>query len=230
MGRNPMQKAAEAKPKPADQHVAVITLWVLPFFVLCLSLFPVCTFVGCESEKKSEPVFMSAEEKKAALLEQLSRKFENPDAHFQLGQLYQDEGNWTKAEYHYNVALCFDPGHRPTQAAIVKGIIHNGNKAKAEQYAKAYINLVSSSATASLQLAEAFDNQDLEEYALDCYEQALSLKPNSPEVNKQVGYYYLKNNDKDKAKEYFSRSFQYNPNQADVAGELGRLGVVVRIP
>jgi hypothetical protein len=27
-----------------------------------------------------------------------------------------------------------------------------------------------------------------------------------------------------------SRSFQLNPNQPDVAGELGRLGVAVKIP
>ena len=32
------------------------------------------------------------------------------------------------------------------------------------------------------------------------------------------------------AKDYFIRSFQLNSNQADVAGELGRLGVAVRIP
>jgi uncharacterized protein HemY len=230
MGRNPKQKATGAKLKPADQHIAVIPLRVLPFFILCLSLFLICTFVGCESETKSEPVLMSAEEKKTVVLEQLNRKFENPDAHFELGQLYQAEGNWTKAEYHYNVALGFDPAHRPAQAAIVKGLIRNGDKAKADQYAKAYINQVSSSATASLQLAEAFENNDLEGYAFDCYQQALRLKPNSPKVNKQVGYYYLKNEDEEKAKEYLSRSFQFNPNQADVAGELGRLGVVVRIP
>jgi len=173
---------------------------------------------------------MSAEEKKAALLEEINRKFENPDAHFNLGQLYQAEGNWTKAEYHYNVALGFDPVHRPAQAALVKGLAEAGDKAKSQQYAKAYINQASNSVTATLALAEAFDKQGLDEYALACYQQALRLAPKSPEVNKQVGYYYLNNNDKTKAKEYFSRSFQLNPNQPDVAGELGRLGVVVEIP
>jgi hypothetical protein len=45
-----------------------------------------------------------------------------------------------------------------------------------------------------------------------------------------MGYYYLSKNDKVRAKEYLVRSFQLDPNQPEVAGELGRLGVEVRIP
>ena len=56
------------------------------------------------------------------------------------------------------------------------------------------------------------------------------MGPHLPEVNKQVGYYYLGKEDKVRAKEYFTRSFQLNANQPDVAGELGRLGVVVKVP
>jgi len=46
----------------------------------------------------------------------------------------------------------------------------------------------------------------------------------------KMGYYYLSKNDKQRAKEYLARSFQINPGQWDVADELGRLGVPVRIP
>jgi len=200
------------------------------FFVLSFLLLWGCALAGCVPQGKSNLSLMSVEEKKAALLKQLDQKFENPDVHFQLGQLYQAQGQWAKAEYHYNVALGFEPAHRPAQAALVKGLADNGNKAKAQQYAEGYMNQVSSSVTASLQLAEAFDKQGLDEYALSCYQQALRLAPDSPEVNKQFGYYYLNNDDKTRAKEYLSRSFQLNPNQPDVAGELGRLGVVVKIP
>jgi tetratricopeptide (TPR) repeat protein len=231
MGKNPKQKCARVEPKPTDYQGVGTKRGVLSLFgslILCLLPFLVCLFAGCESEENLAS--MSAEEKKAALLEQLNVKFENPDVHYELGQLYQAEGNWAKAEYHYNVALGFDPVHRPTQAAIVKGLIGTGDKAKAEQYAKTYINQASSSATASLQLAEAFNKQQLDGYALTCYQQAINLGPNSPEVHKQVGYYYLSKNDVDQAKEHLSRSFQLNPNQPDVAGELGRLGVTIKIP
>ncbi len=230
MGKNPKQECVRVELKSTEPQGVEIKRGVLLLLVLCLLPFLVCTIAGCESEKKLEPVTISAEEKKAALNKQLDIKFENPDVHFELGQLYQAEGNWAKAEYHYNVALGFDPAHRPAQAALVKGLINNGNTAKAKQYAGSYINQVSSSAMASLQLAEAFDKQELDEYALTCYQQAIRLGPNSPEVNKRLGYYYLNNGDQNKAKEYLSRSFQLNPNQPDVAGELGRLGVVVKIP
>jgi hypothetical protein len=36
--------------------------------------------------------------------------------------------------------------------------------------------------------------------------------------------------DKEHAKEYFVRSFQLDPKQQEVAGELGKLGVEVKIP
>jgi len=36
--------------------------------------------------------------------------------------------------------------------------------------------------------------------------------------------------DKDRAKEYLVRSFQLDPTQPEVAGELGKLGVEVKIP
>ncbi|MGB2864327.1 MAG: hypothetical protein WBC05_13435, partial [Sedimentisphaerales bacterium] len=54
--------------------------------------------------------------------------------------------------------------------------------------------------------------------------------PSSALINKQVGYYYLGKSDKDQAKEYLVRSFQLDPKQPEVAGELGRLGVEEKIP
>lgn len=200
------------------------------FFVLTFLLLWTCALTGCRPVRISKDNRSPTEQRKAELLKQLDQKFENPDVHFELGQLYQAEGQWAEAEYHYNVALRFDPSHKPAQAAMVKGLIDIGNTAKAEQRAKEYINQVSGSAMASLQLAESFDKQGLDGYALTSYQQALRSAPNSYEVNKQIGYYYLRKGDKAKAKDYLSRSFQINPNQPDVSGDLGRLGIVVKIP
>ena len=219
---------------------SVLWLW---FSALC-SLFCVCLFfftyafaglalslsIGCQSPQITELSSLPLEQREAYLRELLDKKFENPDVHYQLGQLYQSQGKWAKAEYHYNVALNFNPAHRAAQAAMVKGLLDNGEKAKAQQCAQNYMNQVKDSAIALLGLARAFDKQGLDDYALTCYQQALRIAPDSAEVNKQLGYYYLNNGDKTQAKDYLSRSFQLNPNQPDVAGELGRLGVVVRVP
>jgi tetratricopeptide (TPR) repeat protein len=170
------------------------------------------------------------EQKKAKLLKQLDRKFEDPDAHFELGQLYQADGLWAKAEYEYNIALSFNPAHRDAQAAIVKVLRDSGETAKSGLSAEIYVNQTCASAEDSLRLGMAFQKQQMDDYALVCYQQALQLAPNSAKINRQIGYYYLSKGDKVRAQEYLTRSFQLNPNQPEVAGELGRLGIAVKIP
>lgn len=206
----------------------VVTLLTFVFLFLCTTLL-----VGCTSQKvtgtdkvKTAP----AEQKKAALLKTLDRKFENPDAHFELGQLYQAERLWMKAEYHYNIALSFDPAHREAQAAMVKVFFDSGDTAKAKTYADIYMNQVAGSASGAYRLGFAFQKQLLDEYAFDCYQQSLHLAPNSAVVHRQLGYYYLSKNDKVRAEEYLRRSFDLDRLQPDVAGELGRLGIEVKIP
>lgn len=198
--------------------------------VLLLSFLVVCLWAGCESQDSAKMKAARAKETKAVLLQQLDKKFENPDVHCKLGQLYCEEGRFGKAEYHFKTALEFDPVHRPTQAAMVKMSLDSGDKANAKLYADTYMKQASGSETESLQLGQAFEKQGLAEYALACYNQALALSPDSPAVNKQMGFYYLSKADKARAQEYLTRSFQANPNQPDVARELGRLGVVVETP
>lgn len=205
-----------------------------------ITAFLICTFLvgGCGSSAKSHGPRVSgeireltlAEEQKAELLRKVDRKFENPQAHFKLGKLYHEDGLWTQAEYHYNVALAFDPAYRPAQAAMVKLFIDSQNIQRSQLYADIYMNQVSASAAGSLRLGLAFQREGLDDYALACYQQALNLAPDSAKVNRQVGYYYLSKNDKARAQDYLMRSFRLNPNQPEVAGELGRLGVAVKIP
>jgi len=205
--------------------------------LVCLFVFSVLAvcmiaFVGCNEEQNKAVVDrdIPAAAKKAELQGTLDRRFENPEAHFQLGQLYQAEGQWQKAEYHYNIALSFDPSYVQAQASMVKLFLDSGDTAKSRTYAETHMNDASRSAVQSARLGEAFEKQGLDEYALTCYQRALDLEPSSASVNKQVGLYYLGKGDKVRAKEYLVRSFQLDPAQPDVAGQLGRLGVEVRIP
>jgi len=199
-------------------------------FLICSSVL----LVGCNEQQSSatpaQQVSMPPEARKAELLNRLERKFENPEAHFQLAQMYHEEENWTKAEYHYNVALGFDPAHAEAKAAMVKLFLDSGDKAKSRTYAESYMNQASNSAIQSVRLGKAFHKEKLDEYALDSYQQAFSLAPDSARVNKEMGLYYLDKGDKVLAKEYLIRSFKIDPRQPDVAGELGRLGIEVKIP
>ena len=225
-GSQVKQEATSQKWRAVDLcHLSLRRYRFAKSLALVSAVLLLCVSVGCESPDKSPDKVT-----KANLLYQLERKFENPDAHCKLGQLYCDEGQYTKAEYHFDVALQFDPVHRPTQAAMVNMFAKRADKAKAQLYANMYIKQAAGSVSQSLELGQAFQTQGLDEYALACYQQALGLSPDSPEANKHLGYYYLAKADKARAQEYLTRSFQANPNQPDVALELGRLGVVVETP
>lgn len=207
--------------------ISVFTLTFLSLYMVSLT--------GCNDEQAGvtgvNPVrTIPPDARKVEVLKELDRKFENPQAHFELGQIYQIEGLTQKAEYHYNVALSFDPAHVEAQAAMVKLFIESGNPAKGKTYADVYLNQVSGSATQTIRLAKAFQAEQLDTYALMCYQQALQVAPDSAIASKELAFYYLGKNDKDRAKEYLVRSFQLDPSQPEVAGELGRLGVEVRIP
>lgn len=186
---------------------------------------------GCGGNKAPKEISRTeAEKKKAELLKQIDRKFEDAEAHFKLGRLYQADSLLTKAEDQYSITLNFAPAHKEAQAARVKVLMGSGDTTKAALLAEEYIERASISAAGSLRLALAFQEQGLDDYALKCYQQALRMAPNSAKINRQIGYYYLSKGEKDLAREYLSRSFQLNPIQAEVAGELGRLGVAVKIP
>jgi tetratricopeptide (TPR) repeat protein len=207
---------------------------LIPAFMLCELLLGGCnnsqSTTGPKPPVPDKVKATVTDVRKDALLKELDRRFENPDVHYELGQLYQADGMWSKAEYHYNVALSFAPAHRPAQAAKVKTLSGSGNSAGAKVAADLYIDQVSGSAEESLKLGLAFAKQQLDDYALACYMQALNLAPKSARVAREIGYYYLRKNDLIRAKEYLTRSFQLDPRQPDVAGQLGRLGVEVRIP
>jgi tetratricopeptide (TPR) repeat protein len=194
--------------------------------LLCILLLS-----GCGGGAKPKEVGRTeAERKKIQLQQAIDKKYEDAESHFKLGKLYQAEGQWTQAENEYGITLNFDPVHRQAQASRVKVLLEGGDAAKSKLLAEEYLKQASISAAASLQLAMAFQEQGLDEYALKCYQRALYMAPDSARINRQIGFYYLGKGNKDLAREYLSRSFQLNPNQPDVAGELGRLGVAVRIP
>ncbi len=214
--------------------IARVTCALFVFMLMsCAVVLNGCVLFG--GKGKTEPDVGEVEdkpidEKMAELQAQLDRKFEDPDAHFALGQLYHSGGRWTKAQYHYNIALSFDPVHSAARVAMVQLLLDSGDTAGANATAKTYKGQASVSPKASLELAKGFHEAQLDQYALPCYEQALELDPNSPQTNREVGYYYLSKGNDDLARRYLTRSFELDPRQPDVAGQLGRLGVEVRIP
>ena len=78
------------------------------------------TLAGCQQTTQTDPAQprSATEARKAELNEQLARRYENPEAHYELGKIFHQEGNLLRAEQHYNVAMGFDPVHRRGEAAM----------------------------------------------------------------------------------------------------------------
>ena len=79
------------------------------------------------------------------------------------------QGDWSKAEWHYNHALGFNPAYRDVQAAMVKLQINKGDKSKADWVANSYITQVVSMPEQILSLGAAFEKQGLDDHAYKCY-------------------------------------------------------------
>jgi len=201
-----------------------------PAVFLAISLL---LLTGCDdaNKKKPEPVgVVDTEQRKAQLLRQIDQKYENPRAHYELGRLFHTDGLWSKAENEYRVAVAFDPILWDAEAALVKLFQDKGDLVKANSMAQNAMERASYSAAASLGLAKAFQKEYLDEYALKCHSQALQLAPDSAEVYKHIGYYYLSKRDLSRAEANLRHSFELDPYQPEVAGELGRLGIILEVP
>lgn len=199
--------------------------------VLCLVL-TMC-LSGCQFFQGNDTdsgIASLEDSQKEDLLRQIDRKYENPAAHYKLGSLYHQDGLYDKAEFEYRVTLGFDPVHYKSQAAIVKALQDKGDGQRSRMIADLYMNQAAVSAEASMLLGKAFQGRQLDDYALACYQQALTLAPNSAVLFKQIGYYYLAKGDQVRAEENLRRSFQLDPYQSEIAGELGRMGVMVQTP
>ncbi len=160
----------------------------------------------------------------------MDQKFEDSGKLFLLGQLYHADKAWDEAEYYYKNSLRFDPIYKPAQAAMIKLMLDRGEPARAQQYLDTYMKQVANSPDKLIELGVEFQQQKLDPYALDCFQKVIELVPNSPEGYKYMGYFYLNKNDKDKATEYFKKSFNLDRLQDDVAFELGKLNVPIVYP
>lgn len=167
---------------------------------------------------------------KMRLQQEIDRNFDSPEAHYQLGKIYQGEGLLDRADWEFTLALQFDPVMYKAQAAKVKVYQDMRRLDRSKLAAELYMSQAAASAEASTMLGRGFQQEGLDEYALACYQQALARVPNSAALHKQIGYYYLGKNDLVRAEEYLRRSVQIDPYQPEVAEQLGRMGVVIQVP
>jgi tetratricopeptide (TPR) repeat protein len=206
----------------------------IKFILVGLLLIVGGSFIGgCDESKKKAPeeeyTFGDTELQKFDLQKRLEKRYSDPKSHYQLGKIYQSEGLWDKAIFHFKAALSYDPINWASAAATVKVLYQDGKKIKAINTTDLYTATANYSAGSLLSLGEAFQKEMLDDEALTCYHKALKIAPNSADLNKQIGYYYYEKKDLIRAEQYFRRSFEIKPS-SEVSGALGKLGISVELP
>jgi tetratricopeptide (TPR) repeat protein len=169
-------------------------------------------------------------DKESYLLSKLRTRYQDAETHGELGRYYLNQGMTDKAKYHLQTALGFDSALRPAQAAYIKLTIQLEGEMAGQRLCAEYQRPLVSSAPEMIKLAKALGDEGLDTLSLGCFQRILTSRPNSAEANRQLAYFYLTRKNVEKAKLHFSRSFELNPNQPDVAGELGRMGVTIETP
>lgn len=200
--------------------------------IITIGLAAAALLLGCETTPAAHnnDTPRVSEARKSQLQDSLNRRYENPDAHYELGKIYHQQGQFDRAEFHYNVAIGFDPIHRRAQAAMVKLFYDREDPQRAQIVADTYINQAATSAGALMALGRGFQREQLDDLALRCYKRAQELSPNTASIHKQLGYFYLARGDSVRAETHLRRSFELDHNQPDVAADLGRMGVRVQVP
>lgn len=196
--------------------------------LLLITLGGLC---GCQGRKAADRVNPDViDSEKIQLQNRIDRKFDDPQAHYELGKIYQREGLLDRAAWEFTLTLQFDPVHYAAQAAkvrVYKDLKQNDRMAIA---AELFIEQAGGSAESLTLLGRAFQAEGLDDYALTCYQIALDRSPNSALLHKQLGFFYLSKQDLVKAEEYLRKSIQIDPYQPDVAEQLGKMGVVIQVP
>ncbi|MDH7598313.1 MAG: tetratricopeptide repeat protein [Sedimentisphaerales bacterium] len=207
----------------ADIDSKTVTCWAF-YSVVALGVF---LLASCQT---SGPVAGSSSERERYLQALVDRNFQDPQAHYLLAEYYHTEGLWDKAIYQLDLALRFGPFFRKAQVAKVRILLEKGDKQAADAAVDAFIRHSAHNPDGLVDLARCFQQEGLDQYALYCLQQATLLWPRSPLVYKELGLYLLAKDQPAKAKESLMKSFELDPVQPDVAGALGRLGVVVEAP
>ncbi|MCP4453162.1 MAG: hypothetical protein GY809_17005 [Planctomycetes bacterium] len=169
-------------------------------------------------------------DKESYLLSKLKTRYQDAETHGELGRYYLNQGMTDRAKHHLQIALGFDSALRPAQAAYVKLTTQVEGEIAGQRLCAEYQRPLLSSAPEMIKLAKALGDEGLDTLSLGCFQRVLTSHPYSAEANRQLGYFYLTRKDVEKAKLHFSRSFELNQNQPDVAGELGRMGVTIETP
>lgn len=169
--------------------------------------------LGEENKEAAEKDFLSA----------IASDSMNPEAYYNLANIYKDRSDWEKAEQNFQKALTIQPAM--TAAYINLGYIFGQQgdwQAALKSYQRAQ-SLDAKNPMIAYYAGVAYDNLGDAQQAKKCYEEALSMDSTIAGAHMNLGIYYKLNKDLTRARVHYQRAITYDHANAMAHRNLGIL-------
>ena len=129
-----------------------------------------------------------------------------------LGELYDQRGNWQKAQSYYYQSLRLDPDNGAAANNLAYSLLeHNGDVAQAFNYAVTARAQMPDSAITADTIGWAYYHKGVYKDAVAALEQAVTQNPNSATVHYHLGLAYQRMHDTTRAREHLQKVLQLDP-------------------
>lgn len=151
----------------------------------------------------------------------------NSSAHRQLGLIYEEKKQFTKAYIEYQAALKFAPENLFYKATVHDdlGLLYltTGKHEKAYEEFGIALKLYPEYYEAHINLGSLYAENSKYEEALREYQSALRLNPDDDNIHYRLGMLYAKNKQYDRAYSEYQKTLELNPKNASAYFDLGLL-------
>ncbi len=146
--------------------------------------------------------------------------------HYNLAQIYDNEGQYNQAMFHYEQVIKSEPEHWGIDKVYFNlGKIYRlrGEQDKALTYWKKAVEIKPAFLEARMSLAELYKERGMYSEAIAQYKKAAEIVPKNWNVYFNLGLLYTKQGLSKEAAEYYEKAVKCNPNFAEAHYNLGLL-------
>jgi tetratricopeptide (TPR) repeat protein len=136
-----------------------------------------------------------------------------PQVHFLLGNLASRKGKTDDAMAHYEQSLKVANGYIPAKVAYASGLIQKGRFADARLAVRQLLEMDPSNFAARMMKATLDGAENKHSEAEPEFSSLLKDFPDNPDVQRQVGLYYVSRGKNTDAEKNFQRSLELRPNE-----------------
>ena len=143
------------------------------------------------------------------------------DAHYNLGNIFNSQGEYQKAKDCFEKAIETDPNNANAHnnLGVVFEALSEYQKAK-DCYEKA-IEINPNYSSGHYNLGNIFNSQGEYQKAKDCFEKVIEIDPNNAKAHNNLGVIFKELRQYQKAKDCYEKAIEINPNYAKAHNNLG---------